>query len=464
MKRSPLFLAALSLLAASCQKPSEGKAGPGYHQLERANDLDPDDSVLELDLVAAPSDIEIMPGLTSENALTFNGMFPGPLLEAKLGDTVKVHFRNDLTTATTVHWHGLRVPAEMDGTMLMMTPVPANGGTFEFEFTLRDTGLYWYHPHMNTDNVMERGLYAPILVRDPSEPKALTDLPEDILVLDDVTVASTGWIDTPSGMDNMDGLESDTLLVNGRPNAVLPLRAGEIRRWRILNAASARYFQLQLEGHVFHVIGTDGGRVETPYDTETLLMTPGERYDVLVRGVAEPGAEVSLLATRYDRGQMHGISGTKTVALVRYSDADALEEKVYPDTSAPVDPILSLGTAPIREIVIDEMQGGFGLNGELWPDVTPVDVMEGDIEIWRIDNRSDWDHPFHLHGNFFQPLTVDGVAQDLVWKDTINVKRQTVTEFAVRHDNPGGWMYHCHILGHAEDFGMAGELMVMDMP
>lgn len=460
MTRPRLLLGVLVLLAGGCRKEDAATPAPGYHVLDRAADLDPNDSVLEVDLVAAPAEVEIVEGLTTENAWAYNGSLSGPLLEAKLGDTVKVHFRNELPSATTVHWHGLRVPAEMDGTMLMMDPVPAAGGTFEFEFTLRDTGLFWYHPHMNTDSAMERGLYAPFLVRDPAEPKELTDLPEDILVLDDVSVSLSGKIDLPSGMDSMDGLEGKLLLINGRPDAVLPLRAGEIRRWRLLNAASARYFLLELPGHSFHVIGTDGGRIEAPYDTDRLLLTPGERYDVLVRGVGEPGDEVGLYAKAYNRGQMHGMDGARQLATVRYSDASALEEKVFPGTSLAIDPILDLGTAPIREIVLDETEGGFALNGELWPQVTPIHVAEGDVEIWRIDNRTGWDHPFHLHGNFFQALTVDGVAQDLVWKDTINVKRQTITDFAVRHDNPGGWMFHCHILGHAEDMGMAGELHV----
>ena len=452
----------LLVTSTGCKPEADTRAPAPYHPLERATDLDPDDSVLEVDLVAQGGEVEIVDGVPSRNALTYNGMFPGPLLEAKLGDTVKVHFRNDLGTTTTVHWHGLRVPAAMDGTMLMMNPVPAAGGTFEFEFTLRDSGLYWYHPHMNTDNALERGLYAPILVRDPTEPKELTDLPEDILVLDDISVSGSGMIDTPSGMDSIDGLEGQTMLVNGRPDAVLPLRAGEIRRWRILNAASARYFDLYIPGHTFHVIGTDGGRVETPYDVDEILLTPGERVDVLVRGVLEPGAESGLFAKSYNRGQMHGVDGRQKVAVVRYSDASPLDDKAFPSTSLPIVPILDLGTAPIRDIVIDETEGGFAINGELWPQITPIHVDENSVEIWRIANESDWDHPFHLHGNFFQPLTVDGEPRDLVWKDTINVKRHTVTEVAVRHDNPGHWMFHCHILGHAEDLGMAGELHVGD--
>lgn len=459
MKRFVPFLVLLAMTA--CSREERAPAKPGYAPLDRAEDLDPAENVLEVDLVAAPSEIEIVDGLVTSNAWTFNGSFPGPMLEAKLGDTVRVHFRNDLPIPTTIHWHGLRVPAAMDGTTLMMNPIPP-GGTFEYEFTLQDTGLFWYHPHMDTDNALERGLYAPFLVRDPAEPKELTDLPEDVFVLDDVTLRLSGAIDTPSGMDSMDGLEGETILVNGRPDAVLPLRAGEIRRWRILNAASARYFLLELPGHTFRVIGTDGGRIANPYDTDSLLVTPGERYDLLVRGTGEPGTEIPLRARLYNRGQMHGMDTTRQVATVRYSDAAALEDKVFPATSLAIAPILELGTAPVREIVLDEMEGGFGMNGQLWPDIAPIHVDTGLVEIWRIDNRTGWDHPFHLHGNFFQPLTVDGVAQDLVWKDTINVKRSTVVDFAVRHDNPGHWMYHCHILGHAEDMGMAGELHIGD--
>lgn len=452
MKRAAMLC--LIALIAACA--GENKSEPlTWHPLEKTADLDPAPNVLEVEIVARQAEIEILPGVKSA-AWTYNGMFPGPLLEAKVGDTLKVHFKNELPQATTIHWHGLRLPASMDGAMVMMDPVPP-GGTFEYEFVLRDAGYYWYHPHMYTDEAMERGLYGAIVVREAVEPKV--DV-ERLLVLDDMKInPSTGAIDVPGNMmEAMDGFEGNRIVVNGRADAVLPIRAGEIQRWRLVNASSARYLDLRLDGHSFRVIGTDGGLLPEPYDTDKVVMTPGERYDLIVQGTGGRGTEVPLIAREYYRGQMHGGDSTREVFKLRYSGASALEGKVVPETAREIE---ILPTAGVYDRLVALTQtDGFGFNDEHYPAVTPLHVEPQLLEIWTLRNMTDWDHPFHLHGNFFQVLDANGVmAPRHGWKDTMNVRRRTTVRIAVRHDNPGVWMYHCHILGHGEN-GMAGELHV----
>jgi FtsP/CotA-like multicopper oxidase with cupredoxin domain len=121
---------------------------------------------------------------------------------------------------------------------------------------------------------------------------------------------------------------------------------------------------------------------------------------------------------------------------------------------------------PVRPFVLEEFEypGSpvtFSINGEQWPDNKPVHVQQGEVEIWEVHNEAEMDHPFHLHGMFFEVLSVAGEPPVLDgWKDTVNVPPRSSLRFAVKYDPPGMWMFHCHILEHAE-LGMMGDLMVM---
>ena len=131
-------------------------------------DLDPDPHVLEFNLEAKPTELEILPGYKTP-VWAYNGRIPGPLIRGVVGDRVVVHFKNSLPEPTTIHWHGLRVSNQMDGAPgVTQDPIPA-GGEFRYEFTLRDAGTYWYHPHVDSSAQVGRGLYGAILVEDPHE-------------------------------------------------------------------------------------------------------------------------------------------------------------------------------------------------------------------------------------------------------------------------------------------------------
>ncbi len=455
--RAPLVLATLVFLAASCR--TEKHEEPGFHELVPAHDRNAAPNVVELDLVAKETDLEVVPGVRS-HLWTYNDQFPGPLIEANVGDTLIVHFRNELPVATTIHWHGLRIPDAMDGVTMMTAPVEP-GGSFEYQFTLPDAGMFWYHPHVSTDKELPRGLYGAIVVHGPGEPSVSATR---TLVFSDAMFRGDGSIGVGGGMmSDMDGFEGSSLLVNGRlaESTILPIRAGEIQRWRLVNAAGARYLDLSLPGHTFHVIGTDGGLLQEPYDTDRLLIVPGQRYDLLVRGTGTPGSDVALKSLPHDRGQMN-TEASHTLATLRYSNATPLAAASFPVVSRAIE-ALPTG-APERMFDITDAGMSFAINGEQWPNVTTTQISLGADEVWTLKNDSHMDHPFHLHGQFFQPFEKDGVALPRrEWHDTVNVPMSSTVKVAVRHGNPGMWMFHCHILTHADN-GMAGMIDVQPAP
>jgi FtsP/CotA-like multicopper oxidase with cupredoxin domain len=211
--------------------------------LTPAVDLNPDPDVVEVELRAAPARVELLEG--HEAAMwTYNGVYPGPLVETKIGDRVIVHASNDLDEPTTIHWHGLRVPAEMDGVEAMQSPT-APGESFTYDFVVTDALLAWYHPHIRSDEQVERGLQAAFVVRDPD---ALTLGRETIVVLDDILLDADGDVDAfaANHMDDMAGRIGNTILVNGHRRPVLDVRSGERQLLRVVNTANARTMVVKL--------------------------------------------------------------------------------------------------------------------------------------------------------------------------------------------------------------------------
>jgi FtsP/CotA-like multicopper oxidase with cupredoxin domain len=469
--RQGLLLVAVPFLALGCGAESEELSPPDLTEPPVLTDVNPDPNIVEVQLVAGLSTAAYLRGKPTEiwayrdGALpNSKGTVPGPLLRAKVGDEIIVHFRNELPVdETTIHWHGLRLPAPSDGTMSTMTPVPP-GGEYEYRFTARDASSFWYHPHVRAYDQIERGLYAPMVVTGGVMPEVAADR---TIVLDDVKLDADGSLNAATtDLDRMLGRQGNVLLVNGqRAPVALRVGAGARERWRFVNGANGRYFNLRIPGLRFLVIGSDGGLLAQPYSTDTLLVTPGERYDVLVTFDGSPGASAVLQTVHYDRGHDIPDPGPQDLLRVAYGAAASAPPSLPVSWGdAPRLPITD-GT-PVRPFVLAEYeQPGvpvlFTINGEQWPDNRPVHVTRGDIEIWEVRNDAAMDHPFHLHGMFFQVLPEGGtppVADG--WKDTVNVPQRSTLRFAVQYDPVGMWMFHCHILEHAE-LGMMGDLMVM---
>lgn len=310
-------LAALASLSQCA--PAPPRTGPDPFAtslaLPRPVDRNPDPRVVEIDLEAREGEWQIEPGRVVRG-MTYNGGVPGPTIEARVGDTVIVHFKNSLAEPTTVHWHGLRVPAEMDGGPHSQPPVMP-GATFEYRFTVPDAGTFWYHPHAHEGVQMERGLYGAIVVRGDDEPAADA---EGVILLDDLTLGADGQILAPQGVvENHAGREGPVSIVNGRSNATLAIRAGQRQRWRIINAGSARFYRLALAGHRFTVIGSDGGLLPSERTVDELTLVPGDRLDVLVDGTGTAGSSATLQNLPYDRGHGAGVTTAMPLVSVQYT-------------------------------------------------------------------------------------------------------------------------------------------------
>jgi FtsP/CotA-like multicopper oxidase with cupredoxin domain len=335
----------------------------------------------------------------------------------------------------------------MDGTDIVQRPVRP-GETFVYRFRLADAGTYWYHPHANETEQIERGLYGPIIVRGDDEP---TLDAERVLVLDDIKLDRKGRMAKFGGLlQRHDGREGDVRLVNGIQEPTLSMPAGHVERWRFINSSNARYVRLSIAGAPFRILGTDGGLIEAPVTTTDFLLPPADRVDVAVGPFAE-GEELAIEALAYYRTTIKRRK-TERFATLRVGAA-APSKATVPEHLRTIEPIAPLSAPPTRTVtfgVEPSLRRGmdFVINEESHHQDAPVNV--GELQVWDVVNATLMDHPFHLHGFFFQVLGVNGEPPAFrSWEDVVNVPSKSTTRIAWMPDaRPGRWMYHCHILEH----------------
>lgn len=422
---------------------------------------------VEVTLTARPAHVTLQPG-TSSDLYAYNGSVPGPTIETREGDRVVVHFHNALPVATTIHWHGLHVPAAMDGSPLR--PVaPGQSYTYAFALGRGTAGTYWYHPHPDaqTGGQIARGLFGAFIVRAAHDPLPHS-LRDRLLILWDNRFLPDGTVDIASGAssqgaaDMENGREGNVLFVNGQVMPTVPIRSGEVQRWRIVNASAARVYRLAIPGQVLLHVGSDGGLFERAVPVHDVLVASSERVELLVRGTGAPASSTVLQTLPYDRymPQTRPAEWNQSHALLRlqYSAAPPVVPPPIPATLRRI-PVLDTANATATRVIV--LSQGL-INGHAM-DMTRVDVHArlGATEIWQLENVVGMDHPFHLHGFQFQVLDRDGVPEPYrSWKDVVNVPKHSTVRFIVRYDDfAGQWMFHCHILDH-EDAGMMGILEV----
>ncbi len=421
---------------------------------------------VEVNIVAAPARISVLPGRLTD-VYAYNGSIPGPTLEAREGDRVIIHFRNDLPEATTVHWHGVHLPANMDGSPF--DPVPP-GGHYDYIFNIpRGTaGTYWYHPHPDgrSEYQAAMGLFGAFIVRAADDP--IATLPEKLLILSDNRFRPDGSIEfadsnsTQADVDMENGREGNVLFVNGQIRPSIVIRNGEVQRWRVVNASAARVYQLAIPGQVLLHVGSDDGLFEHAVERKEIVVANSERVELLVRGTGKPGSNAELMDLPYDRYMPQtrptDWNTSRVVLDLHYSDGVVPVRVTLPKTFRIV-PALDTATATVTRTVV--LSQGM-INGHTM-DMSRVDMQAsvGATEIWDVENVVGMDHPFHLHGFQFQVIDRNGVPEPFrSWKDVVNIPKHEAVRFIVRYaDFPGKWMFHCHILAH-EDHGMMAVLQV----
>jgi len=454
--------------------------GPALMQGERLRELPrlvntaSEPGVFRATLTAAPAIQHFAPGLATP-MLAYNGVCPGPLIEAYEGDRVEITFANRIPGQdSTIHWHGMPVPASQDGNPM---DAVASGAQRQYRFTLPSDSAasYWYHPHPHghTAEQVYRGLAGAFVVRSRRDPIP-AEYGDTTLMFSDLRLAPDGTHAPSTPADAMNGRIGAHVLVNGQKQPVMDAVAGSMRRLRLYNATNARHLRLVFDGATMIWVGTDGGLLQQPVQVDELLLAPAERAEVVV-SFAHAG-RAALRTRAYDAGWMGpGRPASTDLTLLDIQVAAPLVAPDMPPLPATLRPISALGQpAATRRFVLSESMshgpGGmamrFMINGQTFA-ARRVDVtmQAGQVEQWEIENRADMDHPFHVHGVQFQVIArrrgEAGYVPEprLSWKDTVNVARGETVRLVLRQDMPGLRMYHCHILEH-EDLGMMGIVQV----
>lgn len=406
----------------------------------------------------------------------------GPVIRVRNGDEVEMTVENALDCDTTVHWHGLSVPGDLDGgPHQIIKPQSAWRPVLKID---QAASTAWYHPHPHHDTARQvyMGLAGMIIVDDRAEPPNLPrtygadDLP---IILQDRSFAADGsLIYSPSPLSIVYGSRGDTIIVNGAINPVGKVPRGLVRL-RILDAANARNFYLRFsDERTFHVIASDGGYLAAPVPVTELRVSPGERFEVLVdftdgkTVTLETGPDEELGA--FGAAMEHRIDGGYE-PVMRFEPTKA----VAPIKALPTRVAAAPGSDPSkavarRQFILDssmcmtsnepsEMQMGplMCINGKSH-DLARIDeeVKIGTTEIWEIFSIG-MIHPFHIHGASFRILSISGQsppAHLMGWKDVVLVEDKA--ELLVAFNRPATpqhpFMYHCHVLEH-EDAGMMGQ-------
>jgi FtsP/CotA-like multicopper oxidase with cupredoxin domain len=407
----------------------------------------------------------------------YNGTVPGPELRVRQGDPLRLVVNNKLGEDTTVHWHGIRLPNAMDGVPGLTQKPIRPGESFSYEFTPPDAGTFWYHPHADTLQQIGRGLAGALIVEE-REPVAVD---RDLLwFIEDWRLDETGQI-TP-GFGNrmeagMSGRIGNTVTVNGRvPNRV-SVKAGERVRLRIVNAALARIVSLRLEGHRPVVVAHDGQPCE-PYMSEggRLVLGPAMRADLIIDMDGKPGQTYRVIDDFYQD------LAYKLVYLAYLSERPARDHPLDAPLRLSANPLPEpdLAAAERYEVALQGgtmggmgmmssggMMGGMGMmgmGGATWamngmsmtgdgqPSMPPLLTLKrGKTCILALRNETAWWHPMHLHGHSFRVIRRNGKPNPLrEWRDTVLVPPREAVEIALVADNPGDWMFHCHVTDHQE--------------
>lgn len=410
-------------------------------------------------LVAAPGDepvkaFTLTAGVTkigSKEAWPFNGTVPGPELRVTQGDRVRVTLVNRLSKATSIHWHGMRVPGEVDGVAGITQNAVRPGASYVYEFIANDAGTFWYHSHQEPNDQIPRGLLGPIIV----EPQALPDRRDYILLIHTLS-------------------DGSSIAVNGSASLHLDASPGDTVRLRLINGAQPGLDQTVVQtpvllGAPYRISALDGHDLNGPQllGPVQIPLGMGQRADLVftmpasgavrlagIKGASAPlpfGASQPTASVTIGAGQAPATVDTASLPrfdLTRYGRpaADLVAEAARFDLTRRI----VLGGAPSFR------NGGFDFaqtfDGHASPLVPPIRIREGElVHLQVVNSDTTSSHPIHIHGHVFSVLALNGVpiSGSPVHVDTILVRPNETWDVAFKADNPGIWMLHCHVLAHA---------------
>ena len=408
----------------------------------------------------------------------YDGATPGRVLRLDQGATLDLVLNNELPEETSIHWHGIRTPNAMDGVPHLTQPPVGVGDEFRYRFACEDAGTYWYHPHANSAEQVGRGLYGALIVNE-AEPVAVDrDL---VWMLADWLVRRDGAVSqeyASMGQNSHAGRMGNLVTVNGSAQPGIDVQPGERIRLRLVNAAAARVFSLDFSGLGGWWVALDGHPIKPrPIAPAPVFIPPGGRADVVldVPPDAKPGTLFEVIDATY-RGQRIEVARFKAQGKAVRAKALAAPTKMA-DNPLPRPDLDGAEMKTVRfeggamggmagakldgvEMPIGEMarQGVvWATNGQAWSSLAQIAAQDrllnfdlGKSYVLRLQNRSAFLHPIHMHGHTFQVIAVNGKKQPLPeWRDTVLVFPNEHVDIAFVADNPGDWLIHCHVLGHA---------------
>lgn len=450
--RTLVFSMLLAGVSFACSRSADLSEFRGSYPIEAS----PNGTVHEIDLVAAPATVALFDGRPFE-VWAYNGTVPGPTLRVRLGDTLRVRFTNRLPQPTTVHWHGVRAPNAMDGVPGVTQPPVEPGGTFLYEFTPKDAGTFWFHPHLRSSEQVERGLFGALVVEDVSPPPYSRD---ELWVIDD-------WLLTPEGKLYEefntrrdlahDGRWGNRITVNGQVVPRLQVQPGERIRLRLLDVANGRVFSLDFSELDAHVIAVDGLYTAKPLAPAGFELAPGNRLDLDITIPQDADGKTFRILDRFTRQPI-------PVAEIAVR-GEAIETPGFASPASGHVPAWKQEAKerPVRtEFRLNARRGGpFGIEWTIndmamnhathaMPDHREK-LPIGEFSVLRFVNESYRLHPMHIHGLFFKVLSRNGSPVDEPhFRDTVLIHPKESVDVGTVPTDEGNWMLHCHILEHAE--------------
>lgn len=417
-----------------------------------------DQAAADFTLEIGPVTVELAPG-TSVKTLGYNGSAPGPLLLIPEGKTVTIEVHNNTSEEEVVHWHGLHIPSDVDGSLEEGTPGVPPQGRRRYSFTATPSGTRWYHSHTMAGRNLKRATYTGqfgfLYVEPRSDPGAYDQ--EVFLALKewDPYMFTGGGGGGDEG--SMDAAYKHFSINNRALGHGAPIRVHERQRvlFRILNASATVHRRVALAGHKFQVTAMDGNPLAAPKEIEALELGPAERIDAIVE-MNRPGVWIFGTTDDHDRERGMGIvveyAGQHGEARWMAPGSERWDYVFFGNRTAVTDPVERIPLVFEKKFAGHRWVDKWTINGKSFPKTDPIRVKANSRYRLVLDNRSDEAHPIHLHRHTFELTKVEGVATSGVRKDVVMVRPKTQVEVDLVANNPGLTLFHCHQQMHM-DYG-----------
>jgi FtsP/CotA-like multicopper oxidase with cupredoxin domain len=427
----------------------------------------PDDTKPDATLRISPIELELAPRKTVKTT-GYNGSAPGPVIRFREGQRVTIDVFNDTKEPEIVHWHGLFIPPEVDGSEEEGTPLIPAHSSQRYSFVVRPSGTRWYHTHVSAGRNLNRATFTGqfgMLYIEPKSDPARYDAESPLCL--------HGWKPYLSNSAGEGMLEAayEIFSINGRAlghGEPIRVREGQRVLLRILNASATLQHQLALAGHQFEVISLDGNPVPTPRKVDVLSLGPAERVDAIVT-MNSPGVWVLGELNDQIRNQGLGVvfeyeNRSETPQWVAPANAawdytifGASSENSAANFAAPGEQAEVVPLIFRRKFAGNNWVDHWTINGKEYPKTDPILVRENHRYRLRFDNQSDDDHPVHLHRHSFELKNIAGKNTSGVIKDVVVVPHRKIVEVEFVANNPGATLFHCHQQLHM-DFGFMALL------